>query len=70
MDWERFADAQCELLGLTLTPEQRGGVLRYLALAGGIAPRVLDFPLAPVDESGSVLRPVEPGAAVGAGKPT
>ena len=60
MDWERYADAQCELLGLTLTPEQRVGVVRYLGLVGSMAPRVMDFALTPADESGNVFQPVAP----------
>jgi hypothetical protein len=61
VDWERYADAQGELLGLPLTPEQRAGVVRYLGLVGGLAPRVMDFPLTPADESGNVFVPVPPG---------
>jgi hypothetical protein len=63
MDWERHLDAQCELLGLSIAPEHRGGVLRYLGLVGGLAPRVMDFAattLTPADESGNVFVPVEP----------
>jgi hypothetical protein len=62
---EAMMDAQCALLGLTLSPEQRPGVLRYLQLVVGMAPRVMDFPLSPHDEPGNVFVPVEPreGAA-------
>ncbi len=60
MDFERYVDAQCELLGLQLTAEQRPGVVRYLQLVAGFAPRVMDFPLAPADESGNTFTPVEP----------
>ncbi len=59
MDFERYADAQCELLGLVLTPEQRPGVVRYLQLVAGFAPKVMDFALAPADESGNTFVPVE-----------
>jgi hypothetical protein len=65
MDMDAFIDAQCALLGLTLTPAQRPGVLRYMQLAAGMAPRVMDFALTPADESGAVFVPVSPpgGAA-------
>jgi len=35
-------------------------VLRYLQLVAGMAPRVMDFPLGPADESGNVFVPVAP----------
>jgi hypothetical protein len=57
---EAFMEAQCALLGLTLAPEHRPGVLRYLQLAAAMAPRVMDFPLSPHDESGNVFVPVAP----------
>jgi hypothetical protein len=60
---EAWMDAQCALLGLTLAPEHRPGVLRYLQLVVGMAPRVMDFPLSPADESGSVFVPVAPASA-------
>ncbi|MCI1193257.1 DUF4089 domain-containing protein [Calidifontimicrobium sp. SYSU G02091] len=60
MDFDAYVDAQCALLGLVLTPEQRPGVVRYLQLVAGLAPRVMDFPLAPADESGNVFVPVAP----------
>jgi len=59
MDFERYVDAQCELLGLPLTPAQRPGVVRYLQLVAGFAPRVMDFPLEVADESGNTFTPVE-----------
>jgi hypothetical protein len=58
MDFERYVDAQAELLGLTIAPEHRPGVVRYLQLVAGIAPRVMDFPLHVADESGNTFRPV------------
>ena len=61
MDIERYVDAQCELLGLTLTPAQRPGVMRYMQLIVNMAPRVMDFAaasLTPADESGNVFTPV------------
>lgn len=58
MDFERYLDAQCDALGLVLTAEQRPGVLRYLQLVAGFAPRVMDFELRPADESGNTFTPV------------
>ena len=64
MDLEAYVDAQCALLGLTLTPAQRPGVLRYFQLAANMAPRVMDFAaatLTPADESGNAFVPVTAG---------
>jgi len=58
MDLQTFIDAQCSLLGLTLTEAQRPGVHRYLQLVVGLAPRVMDFELSPADESGNSFVPV------------
>ncbi len=58
MDLDAYIDAQSALLGLALTAEQRPGVLRYMQLAAGMAPRVMDFALTPADESGAVFVPV------------
>jgi Protein of unknown function (DUF4089) len=60
MSMEAFIDAQCAMLALTLTPEQRPGVLRYMQLVAGMAPRVMDFALTPADEPGNVFVPVPP----------
>jgi hypothetical protein len=62
MDFEAYADTQCQLLGITLTPEKRAGVVRYLQLVSSMAPRVMDFAaqLGPHDESGNTFVPVEP----------
>ncbi|WP_291010577.1 DUF4089 domain-containing protein [Hydrogenophaga sp.] len=57
-DMQAFVDAQCACLGLILAPEHRPGVLRYLHLVAGMAPKVMDFPLTPADESGNVFIPV------------
>lgn len=57
---EAYVDAQCALLGMTLAPVHRPGVVRYMQLVMGMAPRVMDFPLLPHDESGSVFVPVAP----------
>ena len=59
---EGYIDAQCALLGLTLAPEHRAGVARYLQMVAAMAPRVMDFALAPGDESGNTFVPVVPGA--------
>jgi hypothetical protein len=61
MDFEACVDAQCALLGLQLEPGHRPGVLRYLQLMAGVAPRVMDFELGPADEPGNVFVPVPPG---------
>jgi hypothetical protein len=65
VDFEAWMDAQAALLGLPIAPEHRPGVLRYLQLVAGIAPRVMEFPLAPADESGNTFVPVAPGTAAG-----
>ena len=66
MDYERYVDAQCELLGLVLTPAQRPGVVRYLQLAASMAALVSDFPLGRDDEAANVFVPVGPGDLPGA----
>ena len=58
MKLEATLDAQAALLGLPIAPAHRPGVLRYLELAAGMAPLVMDFPLGPADESGNVFVPV------------
>jgi Protein of unknown function (DUF4089) len=60
MDMDAFVDAQSALLGLSLSAEQRPGVLRYMQLVAGMAPRVMDFALTPADESGAIFVPVAP----------
>lgn len=62
LDLEVWMDAQAALLGLSLSEQHRPGVLRYLQLVAGLAPRVMDFPLTPADESGNVFQPVAPAA--------
>ena len=56
--FEAYLDAQSALLALPISAQQRPGVLRYLQLAASMAPRVMDFPLTPAEESGSVFVPV------------
>jgi Protein of unknown function (DUF4089) len=60
MDMDAYVDAQCALLGLSLTAGQRPGVLRYMQLVAAMAPRVMDFALTPADESGAIFVPVSP----------
>ncbi len=76
MDMTAYMDVQCQLLGLELAPEHRPGVLRYLQLVATMAPRVMDFELAPADEVGHLFVPVEapsggttsvPASAAGSG---
>ena len=57
---EAFLNAAAASLGMTIPDECRSGVLRYLALVATLAPKVMDFPLTPADESGNVFTPVEP----------
>ena len=59
---EAWVDSQSALLGLALAPEHRPGVLRYAALAAGMAERVMGLNLAIHDEAGSVFAPVCPPA--------
>ncbi len=68
MDTEIFMDQQAAMLGLTISPEHRPGVLRYLQLVQAMAPRVMDFAatLGPADESGNSFKPVAPQAGPGA----
>jgi Protein of unknown function (DUF4089) len=65
LDLDTLITTQSALLGLTITPEQRPGVLRYLQLVVGMAPRVMDFALTPADESGNVFVPVVPRDGAG-----
>ncbi len=59
----RCVDAAAAAIALPLDPAHRPGVLRYYALAAGMAQVVLAVPLGRDDESGEVFRPVEPGGA-------
>ncbi len=60
MDAESYLDAAAAALALPIAAEHRPGVLRYLQLVAGLAPRVMTFELTESDESGNVFRPVEP----------
>ncbi len=66
MDFERHVDAQCELLGLKITAEQRPGVTRFFALAADMATQVNGLPLTMADEPGQVFVPVSPDLGEGA----
>ena len=59
---EAWVDSQSALLGLALATAHRPGVLRYAALAAGMAERVMGLNLAIHDEAGSVFAPVCPPA--------
>jgi Protein of unknown function (DUF4089) len=65
LDIEAYVDSQAALLGITLTPEQRPGVLRYMQMVMTMAPRVMDFAatLKAADESGNSFVPVAPPEA-------
>jgi hypothetical protein len=60
MDHAAYVDAAAAALGLKIAAEHRPGVLRYYALAAGMAAVVQGLPLEPHDESGSVFHPVAP----------
>ena len=64
---EAHVDATAATLGLTLHPEHRPGVLRYFALAAGMADLVLAEALAPHDEPAPVFTPVSTLAPFTAG---
>jgi hypothetical protein len=57
---EAAVDAAAALIGLPLAAEHRPGVLRFFALAAGMAEVVMAVPTTREDESGEVWRPVEP----------
>ncbi len=58
---EAYVDATAALLGLPLAAEHRPGVLRYFALAAGLAELLNGMPLATHDEPAEVFIPIEPG---------
>jgi hypothetical protein len=57
---EAYVDATAAALGLPIAPEHRPGVVRYMALVAGLAPRVMDFPLGPAEEGANIFVPVPP----------
>lgn len=59
-DLDLLMQANAAALGLPIAAEHRSGVLRFLALASGMAEQVMGLPLGVHDESGSVFEPVGP----------
>jgi hypothetical protein len=57
---DAYLDAAAAAVGLPIPDECRPGVLRYLQLVAGLAPRVMDFPLGTADEPATVFRPLGP----------
>jgi Protein of unknown function (DUF4089) len=57
---EAYLDAAAAAVGLPIPDECRPGVLRYLQLVAGLAPRVMDFPLQTPDEAATVFVPLAP----------
>jgi hypothetical protein len=54
---EAFMDAASPMVGLTIPPKCRAGVIANLQRTAAIAAFVLAHPLAPDDEPASVFRP-------------
>ncbi len=57
---EAYVDAAAAALQLPLAPEHRSGVLRYFALAAGLAELVSAHPLAITDDPAEAFVPVSP----------
>ncbi|MFT3954270.1 MAG: DUF4089 domain-containing protein [Piscinibacter sp.] len=57
---EALVKASADAIGLPLAAEHRPGVIAFFTLAASLAERVMDQPLTPEDESGSVFVPVSP----------
>jgi hypothetical protein len=62
IDLEHLLDAGAAASRLAVPAATRPEVLRYLALAAGMAEVVLAHPVAARDETGAVFAPVEPAA--------
>jgi Protein of unknown function (DUF4089) len=61
-DPDRHIDAVASAVGLTITAEQRPGVIRFLAVAHAMAAQAFAAPLAPDTlEIAAVFRPGSPG---------
>jgi hypothetical protein len=60
---EAYVDHTAAAIGLTLAPEHREGVLRYMGMVMAFAPTVMEVVLSPADESGNVFHPVSPKEA-------
>jgi len=52
-----YVDQAAPLLGLSLTPEQREGVVRNLAVTFAVAQLVMEFPLPDDVDSAPVFHP-------------
>ncbi|MBM3409613.1 MAG: DUF4089 domain-containing protein [Betaproteobacteria bacterium] len=61
----RLLDANAAVLSLSITEEQRPGVLSYLALAESMHRSLLAIALSPADESALVFVPQPPENAHG-----
>lgn len=57
IDLDRYVDQTATLLGLTLNPTDRAGVIDNLARTAAIAQLVLAFPLADEVEAAPVFEP-------------
>jgi hypothetical protein len=53
----RVMDAMAPMLGLTIDPAWRGGVIANLKVTSTLAALVLEFPLTDEDEPAAVFRP-------------
>lgn len=61
-DLEAYVDATAVAIGLPIDPLHRPGVLRYFALAAGLAEQVMSLPLAVEDDPAERFEPVCPPA--------
>jgi Protein of unknown function (DUF4089) len=59
LEAEATLDAAAATLGLEIPAECRAGVLRHWQLVVSLAPKVMEFPLAPADEAAQVFTVVE-----------
>ena len=59
----RHVETSAALIGLTIPPDYRDGVLRYFGIAADLAALVMAHPLTPADEPASVFVPVSPLAS-------
>lgn len=61
---EAYVDAAAAALQLPLSPEHRPGVLRYFALAAGMAELMAAHPLAITDDPAEAFVPVSPAHGI------
>jgi len=59
---EAYVDAAAAAIELPLSPQHRPGVLRYLALAAGMADLIAAHPLTVADEPAEAFVPISPSA--------